>query len=180
MLKMIRLKDFSVYLYIILNNMDFCNVCDNLLQLAMTEENTLVQICRSCKLSNPCDESFNACVHKRNYGGNERVFYECFVNKYTKFDPTLPHTSTIQCLNKKCKSYNESNAISNNENIENIENFEKTENTEKIENKENIPPDVIYIRFNDVDMKYIYLCCHCDSAWIQTQNYQNREYINVK
>ena len=29
------------------------------------------------------------CVYA-NYGGNEKVFYELFINKYTFNDPTLP------------------------------------------------------------------------------------------
>ena len=31
--------------------------------------------------------------------------------------------------------------------------------------KENPVSNIIYIRYDDTDMKYIYLCSYCDSSW---------------
>ena len=58
------------------------------------------------------------------------------INPWIKYDPTLPHIHTIKCPNEKCKS-----------------------------NEKEKTSDIIYIRYNDVDMKYMYLCTICDYNW---------------
>ena len=51
------------------------------------------------------------------------------INSWIKFDPTLPHSHTIKCPNEKCKS-----------------------------NEPDNTSDVIYFRYDDIQMKYMYLC----------------------
>ena len=58
------------------------------------------------------------------------------VNPWLKYDPTLPHTNLIKCPNEKCNS-----------------------------NEKDNTPDIIYIRYDDTNMKYMYLCCTCDYNW---------------
>lgn len=58
------------------------------------------------------------------------------INEFTKLDPTLPHITNIPCPNKECKT-----------------------------NTDNHPKDVIYIKYNELEMKYIYLCTICDTNW---------------
>ena len=58
------------------------------------------------------------------------------VNAYLKYDPTLPHSHTIKCPNSDCES-----------------------NTSDKES------DVIYYRYDDVQMKYMYICAVCDYNW---------------
>ena len=64
------------------------------------------------------------------------------INKYTKLDPTLPRTNTIKCPNTECIS-----------------------NTNKNEKQE-----VVYIRYDDMNMLYIYLCAKCDTTWDTKKN----------
>ena len=59
------------------------------------------------------------------------------VNEYTKYDATLPHVSTIKCPNSECRSNKE----------------------------QDVNNDVIYIRYDNKNMKYMYLCYHCDYVW---------------
>ena len=59
------------------------------------------------------------------------------INSYTKLDPTLPRINTIKCPNSNCKS-----------------------NTDDDEKRE-----VIYIRYDDINIKYMYLCAVCDTTW---------------
>jgi DNA-directed RNA polymerase subunit M/transcription elongation factor TFIIS len=59
-----------------------------------------------------------------------------FINKYTKLDPTLPRIKNILCPNKDCDT-----------------------------NTHNKPREIIYIRYDDINMKYIYLCSTCDTVW---------------
>ena len=58
------------------------------------------------------------------------------INSYIKYDPTLPHSHTIKCPNIECES-----------------------------NKKDKSPDVIYFRYDDIQMKYMYLCTICDYNW---------------
>jgi DNA-directed RNA polymerase subunit M/transcription elongation factor TFIIS len=58
------------------------------------------------------------------------------INKYTKLDPTLPRINKILCPNVDCKT-----------------------------NTEDETREIIYIRYDDVNMKYIYLCSTCDFVW---------------
>ena len=58
------------------------------------------------------------------------------INAYIKFDPTLPHSNTIKCPNADCTT-----------------------------NKKDQPSDVIYFRYDDIQMKYMYLCAICDYNW---------------
>ena len=64
--------------------------------------------------------------------------YGNIVNKYTKLDPTLPRINTIKCPNPECKS--------------------NTKDGEK-------DREVIYMRYDDINMKYVYICAVCDIVW---------------
>lgn len=58
------------------------------------------------------------------------------VNKYTKIDPTLPRVNRIPCPNAECDT-----------------------------NVKETPREVIYIRYDDINIKYMYLCSTCDYVW---------------
>ena len=58
------------------------------------------------------------------------------VNKYTKLDPTLPRINRIPCPNAECDT-----------------------------NTKETPREIIYIRYDDTNIKYMYLCSTCDYVW---------------
>lgn len=62
--------------------------------------------------------------------------YKILMNEFTKNDPTLPHVNTIKCPNTDCAT-----------------------NTSGKEN------DVIYIKYDAVNMKFLYICNVCDTKW---------------
>lgn len=62
--------------------------------------------------------------------------YKILMNEFTKLDPTLPHVNTIKCPSPACLS--------------------NTENKEK---------DVIYLKYDAVNMKFLYICNICDTKW---------------
>ena len=80
------------------------------------------------------------------YVTSEAANYKNKINKYTKLDPTLPRINTVNCPNVDCAS---------NKMIEG----EKKE-THREQDKE-----IIYIRYDDKNMKYVYLCAVCDTVW---------------
>ena len=76
------------------------------------------------------------CVFTRNYDESEKNYKE-LINKYTTLDPTLPRVTNIKCPNDECIT-----------------------NTQPKHNKE-----VVYIKYDQQKMKFIYICCFCKIAW---------------
>ena len=116
--------------------MHFCNKCQNMLYIKLFEEesNDLVYYCRNCGESDQLIDKDNICVSKIEFIAQEKQYIND-INKYTKYDPTLPRTNSIKCPNQACSS--------------NIDN-----------NRE-----IIYLRYDDKNMKYVYMCNFCDKVW---------------
>ena len=74
------------------------------------------------------------------------------INKYTKLDPTLPRIHTIDCPNNDCTS---------NRLVESS----KEGGGEKKETHREDEKEIIYIRYDDKNMKFVYLCAVCDTVW---------------
>jgi DNA-directed RNA polymerase subunit M/transcription elongation factor TFIIS len=117
--------------------MHFCSVCSNMYYIRINEEDTnkIVYYCRKCGNEDSTLTSQNICVSKTHLKKSEQS-YQHIINKYTKFDPTLPRINTIPCPNQDCKT-----------------------------NTENKDREIIYIRYDEVNMKYVYLCTECDCVW---------------
>ena len=119
--------------------MHFCSNCDNMLYIRLLEEdsNNLVYYCRNCGESDQVIDKDNICVSKIDVIVKEHAYlYD--INEYSKLDPTLPRTNNIKCPDQSCPSNN----------------GEKNEKNE-----------VIYLRYNDKNMQYIYICALCDKIW---------------
>ena len=117
--------------------MHFCEKCDNMYYLKIGQENAnnLIYYCRNCGHEDTTLTANNICVSETHIKRNEQK-YSHIINEYTKQDPTLPRINTIKCPNQECKSNNDESER-----------------------------EVIYIRYDDTNMKYIYLCAKCDTMW---------------
>lgn len=117
--------------------MHFCNVCSNMyyIRINADDPNKLVYYCRKCGNEDTTLASENVCVSKTLIKKSEQSFNH-IINKYTKLDPTLPRINNILCPNPDCLT--------------------NTDGKEK---------EIIYIRYDDVNMKYAYLCADCDTVW---------------
>ena len=117
--------------------MHFCNNCNFMYYIRINSDNPneLVYYCRNCGNEDKLLSSENLCVSKVQIKKTEQTFSH-IVNKYTKLDPTLARTNSILCPNAECKT--------------------NTSDKER---------EIISIRYDDTNMKYIYLCCECDSVW---------------
>ena len=121
--------------------MNFCVKCDNMyyIKLSTDDGNSLIYYCRNCgNEENNIDN--NLTVSKTTFKRIDQK-YANVINQYTKLDPTLPRVKNIPCPNENC--------ISN-----------KSETSSERE--------VIYIRYDDIDLKFVYLCAHCDTIWKST------------
>ena len=62
--------------------------------------------------------------------------HKILMNEFTTQDPTLPHINTIKCPNSGCES--------------------NTSGKEK---------DVIYLKYDTINMKFLYICNICNTQW---------------
>jgi DNA-directed RNA polymerase subunit M/transcription elongation factor TFIIS len=99
------------------------------------DPNKLVYYCRNCGNEDKLLAVENVCVSKTQIKKSEQSFTH-IINQYTKLDPTLPRINTILCPNPDCAT-----------------------------NTNNVEREIIYIRYDETNMKYIYLCCICDTVW---------------
>lgn len=106
------------------------------IKLNMDNDNQLIYYCRKCGNENSDLVDDNIVVSKMNVIKQNKNFKH-IINEYTKLDPTLPHINNIPCPNKEC--------------ISNI--------------NDEIKSDVIFIRYDETNMKYIYICTHCNNNW---------------
>jgi len=117
--------------------MHFCTECSNMYYIRIDSENTnkLIYYCRHCGNEDPNLTVDNVSVSKTQIKRSEQKFSN-IINQYTKLDPTLPRVNRIKCPNIDCDT-----------------------------NKKDSEREIIYIRYDDINMKYIYLCSTCDTVW---------------
>lgn len=117
--------------------MRFCEHCSNMLYMSLseTDANSLTYYCRNCKFVDKHMEG--ACILNTQLKRGEQQFNH-IINRYTKLDPTLPRIYNMKCPNLGCKT-----------------------NTEPAEK----PSEIIYMRYDEENMKYLYICVECDKIW---------------
>ena len=117
--------------------MHFCSNCKNMYYIKIDEDNpnSLLYYCRNCGNEDSLITEDNICVSKTQIKKGEKSFSH-FINKYTKLDPTLPRVNNILCPNKDCPT-----------------------------NTKNEAREIIYIRYDDLNVNYVYLCSTCDTTW---------------
>ncbi|ALH23172.1 DNA-directed RNA polymerase, subunit M/Transcription elongation factor TFIIS/RPB9 [Chrysochromulina ericina virus CeV-01B] len=122
--------------------MKFCNGCDNMLYIRLLKEdsNKLIYYCRNCGNSYDEINKDNLCVLNTVITSKEKAYLQD-INEYTKLDPTLPRTLNIKCPNQSCPSN------------------EKSDLGELSKN------EVIYLRYDDINLNYVYICTQCDTIW---------------
>jgi DNA-directed RNA polymerase subunit M/transcription elongation factor TFIIS len=129
--------------------MHFCNVCGNMFYLKIKDDDkdNIMYYCRKCgnKDDNIINNLQNFCVSKTHIKKTTEV-YKNIINKYTKLDPTLPRIRNMLCPNQACNS-----------------NSEQKDGEQK--DSEQKYPEIIYLRYDNDNMKYIYLCGVCDYTW---------------
>lgn len=118
--------------------MKFCSNCNNYLYVDLDEEKNLIRYCKNCSHK----------IIEKKEGGSVLVIddnkiddvtrYSQFLNKNIKYDPTLPRVNNIECTNLKCT---------------------------KKKDEEN---EVIYVKYDFVNMKYLYYCCKCEQYFRNT------------
>jgi DNA-directed RNA polymerase subunit M/transcription elongation factor TFIIS len=115
-----------------------------MLYISINEDDTnkLIYYCRNCGEKDESITEEGICVLNTQLKKGEQKFNH-IINKYTKLDPTLPRIYNVKCPKAECKSNGDSA-------------------TGQCE--------VIYIRYDDDNLKYLYLCTECDNIWKTDDN----------
>ena len=139
--------------------MKFCTECNNMYYIKINGEdaNTLVYYCRFCGHEDDEPTESGVVVLRTEYKKTEQQFSH-MVNRYIKHDPTLPRIANVKCPNESCTSNAAtSNAATSNKQSEKASG-DKAESS------------VIYLRYDDDNMKYLYICEECDTTWKTDDN----------
>ena len=136
--------------------MHFCSNCANMYYISITPENELQYYCRNCGNIDNTIASENICVSKINvkHSTTPQSFSQV-VNKYTKLDPTLPRIHTMRCPNDECPS----NQMVSNRGSEGAAAAAVGSKVSKSKS------EIIYVRYDDTNLKFVYLCAKCDKVW---------------
>lgn len=84
--------------------MKFCPQCENMFYLTISQEdaNQLLYYCRFCGYKDNAEP--NAMTQVLNTHVNQRdINFNHIINKYTKYDPTLPIMEGAVCPREECK-----------------------------------------------------------------------------
>jgi len=132
--------------------MHFCKNCGNMYYIELNKDNmdTLIYYCRNCgeKNNKLIEQLNNFCVSKTHIIQNSGE-YKNVINEYTHLDPTLPRVKfNMDCPNAECNS-----------------NIKGVEESKGLDDDTKEPKEIIYLRYNDKNMKYVYLCCVCKTHW---------------
>ena len=124
--------------------MKFCKDCENMLYIRLLSEdsNKLIYYCRNCGNTYDDIDKDNVCVLNSNVNMQDKGYLQD-INEYTKLDPTLPRTQNIKCPNQSCPSNHTG------------------DDSSKLTNKN----EVIYLRYDDINLNYVYICTQCDTTW---------------
>ena len=147
-------KDNIVDLYTCIATMKFCSVCDNMYYIGISEKdgNQLTYYCRNCGHNDDSIATENVCVLKTQMKKSGQNFHH-IINEYTKLDPTLPRIYNMKCPNPACKTNSEQSS------------GESRGGGGGGGGGEVVQTEVVYIRYDDNNMKYLYMCVTCDTAW---------------
>jgi DNA-directed RNA polymerase subunit M/transcription elongation factor TFIIS len=120
--------------------MEFCEVCDNMLYVKTNEKKELVKYCKHCSFEKK--ETINTAIRiSQTIYSEDDLLYNQNINEYLRFDPTLRR---IKDPHINCPNKDCTSEPDNNQ--------------------------VIYIKYDSKNMKYLYVCETCGETWKQHKN----------
>lgn len=115
--------------------MRFCECCNNMLYVNIDENKDLVYYCKYCNNKEVVTKENGSVCVIDDNKITDSIKYTQYINKHLKHDLTLPRVNNIVCPSESCS---------------------KPSTTEN---------EVIYLKYDATNLKYIYHCCHCDHFW---------------
>jgi DNA-directed RNA polymerase subunit M/transcription elongation factor TFIIS len=108
------------------------------ISISDTNADKLEYYCRNCGNKDNADDIPGTMSVSNIQFTSDTTNMSNIINKYTKLDPTLPRIDHIPCPNSECA-------------------------TNREDGKKN--REIIYIRYDETNIKYVYLCTECDFTW---------------
>jgi|688.fasta_scaffold1435172_1 DNA-directed RNA polymerase subunit M/transcription elongation factor TFIIS len=126
--------------------MKFCEKCENMYYISIDDQddNKLTYYCRNCGNKENSFSENGICVLNTQIKKGKQQFHH-IINSYTKMDPTLPRIYNYLCPNNECP-------------------------TNKKDKNNDTKTEIIYMRYDDENMKYVYICTTCDNVWTTNEN----------
>ena len=164
-------------------------------ELDESGEFILKNYCKNCSWEGDytIPEGDKITVYKQNYT-REFLTDTALLSQYTINDPTLPRVNNIKCVNKTCltnlklgdnvyyhcKNLTDEEYVNLKENIEEEIKLNQEEIIISLENQDDkkieeypvkitefVKPqrEIIFIKYDPVNLKYIYICSTCKTTW---------------
>lgn len=136
--------------------MKFCSECQNMYYIKINSEdgNSLIYYCRFCGHEDNEPAENGVVVLRTDYKKSEQQFSH-MINRYIKYDNTLPRITNMKCPNENCDKRSDERS------------GERSGTTSGTTSAE---PSVIYLRYDEDNMKYLYICENCNTTWKTDDN----------
>ena len=122
--------------------MKFCPLCDNMLYISTVatgdddeKSEGDTEFKYVCKHCGHSEAGQGTEVVAETTRADDSTKYNQYLTEYIEHDPTLPRTNRIKCPASACV------------------------------NRPKGTDEVVYVKYDAVDMKYLYYCCHCKTFW---------------
>ena len=151
---------------------DFCKICRYYLYLEEvsvvddekgdqeSKKKELRRVCRNCGYQ---EQMKGGLILEIDLKEKTSEGYKILMNEFTKDDPTLPHVHNLRCPSRACLS-NKGRAYPM-DNPDAAQAAAAAAPQAAIEDKGEVESDVIYLKYDSVNMKYLYICNVCDTKW---------------
>jgi DNA-directed RNA polymerase subunit M/transcription elongation factor TFIIS len=130
--------------------MEFCDFCDNMYYIKQRDDtNTMVHYCKNCNNEKPFNNATSSTENENGNGTGQSShkiltnnfevganIYKQYLNENIVYDHTIPHINNIICSNPNCTK------------------------------PDDVGNDVMYIKYDKSNIKYLYHCVHCKNFWI--------------
>jgi DNA-directed RNA polymerase subunit M/transcription elongation factor TFIIS len=116
--------------------MEFCEICDNLLYVKDNDNSALLKYCKHCNFQKVLDASQGALKISETVYSEDDLLYMQYQNVYLRHDPTLPRVRDGSLVCPNAKCTGAKDE-----------------------------PQVLYVKYHPVHMKYFYCCDYCGHTW---------------
>lgn len=151
---------------------DFCKICRYYLYLEEvsvvddekgdqeSKKKELRRVCRNCGYQ---EQMKGGLILEIDLKEKTSEGYKILMNEFTKDDPTLPHVHNLRCPSRACPS-NKGRAYPIDNPAADAAAAAPAPQAPN-EDKGEVESDVIYLKYDAINMKYLYICNVCDTKW---------------